>query len=102
MKSKDLKTVCGLDCGDCPHMKEGCKGCNAEKGAPFWTKLVNVSACPVYDCCVNEKHLSHCGLCEQMPCPRFTQIKDHNMTEEQEQECLKVRVATLKRRASGK
>ena len=37
MNSKGMKTVCGLDCGDCAYVKEGCRGCNAEKGAPFWT-----------------------------------------------------------------
>jgi hypothetical protein len=102
MRSKVLETVCGLDCGDCACMKDGCRGCNTENGSPFWTQLAGVSVCPVYDCCASQKRLRDCGLCEQMPCPRFTQIKDPDVTEEQEQECLKVRVATLKRRASGK
>jgi hypothetical protein len=102
MNSKGMKTVCGLDCGDCAYVKEGCRGCNAEKGAPFWTQFASVSVCPVYDCCVNEKHIRHCGLCAEMPCPRFTQIKDPNTTEEQDKECLKARVAVLKRRATGR
>ncbi|MGA9139767.1 MAG: DUF3795 domain-containing protein [Methanocella sp.] len=99
MDSNGMQTVCGLDCGDCVYVKEGCRGCNAEKGAPFWTQFAGVCVCPVYDCCVNENHIAHCGLCEQMPCPRFTQIKEPNVTEEQEWECLKARVAVLKRRA---
>jgi hypothetical protein len=80
-------------------VKEGCRGCNAEKGAPFWCGFASVSVCPVYACCVNERHLAHCGLCDEMPCGRFTQIKDPNVTAEQEKACLKVRVAVLKRRA---
>lgn len=102
MDPKDRKTVCGIDCGDCPHVKEGCRGCNAEKGAPFWTQYVNIRVCPVYDCCVNEKHLAHCGLCGEMPCPRFTRYKDPNVTEGQARECLKNQVTVLKRRAAGK
>jgi hypothetical protein len=102
MSSKGLESVCGLNCGDCAYVKEGCKGCNAENGAPFWCSFASVNVCPVYDCCVNECHLEHCGLCKEMPCARFTQIKDPNTTEEQDRECLKARVAALKRRAKKK
>jgi hypothetical protein len=51
MHPKGMETVCGLDCGDCAYVKEGCSGCNAEKGAPFWCGFAGVSVCPVYDCC---------------------------------------------------
>jgi hypothetical protein len=102
MNSKGTETVCGLNCGDCAYVKEGCRGCNVEKGAPFWTQFAGVTVCPVYDCCVNEKRIAHCGLCKQMPCPRFTQIKDPNVTDEQELACLKARERELKRRASKK
>jgi hypothetical protein len=51
---------------------------------------------------VNERGLVHCGLCKEMPCERFTRIKDPNTTEEQDRECLKTRVAALKRRAKRK
>jgi hypothetical protein len=95
-------TVCGLDCGDCACVKEGCRGCNAGKGAPFWCGFAGVTVCPVYACCVNERRLAHCGLCEEMPCGRFTQIRDPDTTEAQDRECLKVRVAALKRRARKK
>ena len=102
MRGRSVKTVCGLDCGDCVHVKEGCRGCNAEKGAPFWCSFASVSVCPVYACCVGERRLEHCGLCDEMPCGRFTQIKDPNTTEEEDRECLKARVAVLKRRARKK
>ncbi len=102
MSRKELETVCGLCCGDCAYLKDGCQGCNAEKGAPFWTQFAGVTVCPVYDCCVNERRLEHCGLCDSMPCGRFTQIKEPNVTEAQEQECLRARVAELKRRANKK
>jgi hypothetical protein len=98
MHGKELETVCGLNCSDCVYVKEGCRGCNAEKGAPFWCGFAVVSVCPVYACCVSERHLEHCGLCDEMPCGRFTQIKDPNMTAGQETACLKARVAVLKRR----
>ncbi len=84
MRGRIMKTVCGLDCGDCAYVKDGCRGCTAEKGAPFWCGLAGVDVCPVYDCCVNERGLVHCGLCEEMPCDRFTQIKDPNTTDEED------------------
>jgi hypothetical protein len=102
MRGKSMKTVCGLDCGDCAYVKDGCRGCNAEKGAPFWCGFASVSVCPVYACCVNERRLKHCGLCDEIPCDRFTAIKDPNMTAEQEQECLQAREAELKKRAKKK
>jgi hypothetical protein len=102
MNRKGLETVCGRNCGDCVYMKEGCRGCNAEKGAPFWCGFAGVSVCPVYDCCANERHLAHCGLCDEMPCGRFTQIKDLDTTEEQDKECLNAREAVLTRRARGR
>ncbi|HJA80430.1 MAG TPA: DUF3795 domain-containing protein [Candidatus Mediterraneibacter intestinipullorum] len=27
--------------------------------------------CGIYDCCVNNKKLEHCGKCEKLPCDRF-------------------------------
>jgi hypothetical protein len=91
-----------LNCGNCAYMKDGCCGCNAEKGMPFWCRFASVSVCPVYACYANERCLEYCGLYEEMPCGRFTLIKDPNMTEEQDRECLKAWAAVLTRRARGR
>ncbi len=62
---KELLTVqsrCGLLCDGCAQKKsEGCAGCIALKGRPFWGE------CPVAICCQSKNH-THCGECADMPC----------------------------------
>jgi len=88
MAEKKIETVCGYSCSDCDHHGKECPGCEKTKGKPFWTAFVNVGCCPVYDCCVNEKKLPHCGKCPDLVCERFTRFKDPNRTEEETQAAL--------------
>jgi hypothetical protein len=102
--SKDI-SVCGIDCavacGECNEMheelkKNPCKGCNIEKGKIFWTKYLELETCPIYNCCVNEKQLKHCGLCPELPCSIHFKTKDPSMSDEQFEQGIKERVNVLK------
>jgi hypothetical protein len=81
--TKKIETVCGYSCTGCEHHGNECPGCEAMKGKPFWTAYAGVECCPVYDCCVNDKGLPHCGKCPDLVCERFTRFKDPGMSEEE-------------------
>ncbi len=83
MEKKKIETVCGYSCSGCDHHGNECPGCEATKGKPFWTVYAGVECCPVYDCCVNEKRLPHCGKCPDLVCERFTRFKDPGMSDEE-------------------
>ena len=71
-------------------------------GKPFWTSLMKVEVCPLYDCCINKKQLEHCGLCVEFPCEQFTQLRDPSLSEEEAEESLRARENNLvKRREIG-
>lgn len=78
-----IPTVCGYSCSDCPHLGQDCPGCGETKGKPFWTAFVDADTCPVYDCCVNDRRLPHCGKCPDLVCERFTRFRDPEMSEEE-------------------
>ena len=86
--AKKIQTVCGYSCSGCDHHNNECPGCGATKGKPFWTAYANVDCCPVYDCCVNDRHLPHCGKCPDLVCERFTRFKDPDMTEAEAAACV--------------
>jgi hypothetical protein len=83
MAPKKIQTVCGCSCSDCEHLKKECPGCPTIKGKPFWTAYVQIETCPVYDCCVNDRKLAHCGKCPELVCERFTRFKNPEMSDEQ-------------------
>ena len=98
MPDNNLATVCGLDCGDCEHLGTRCEGCANEKGRPFWTSVIGIDICPLYDCCINKKKLEHCGLCPELPCEIFLTLKDPALSEEEFDQSLQERQDALKRR----
>lgn len=58
-----VQSRCGILCSECEYKENvKCRGC-LEIAKPFWTD----TGCPVKQCC-EEKHLVHCGLCEDFPC----------------------------------
>jgi len=99
---KDV-SVCGIDCAvacvECNKIEElqknPCKGCNAEEGRIFWTKLMGLEVCPIYSC-VKDKQLKHCGECAELPCNIYFDMKDPTFSEEQHQQGIKDRVENLK------
>lgn len=61
----EFAAVCGAFCGTCEFPGKSCAGCLAQKGRMFW------GICERYLCCVEERHLEHCGWCEEFPCHWF-------------------------------
>jgi hypothetical protein len=58
--------VCGRYCGDCEACLEGtCCGCGYQLGQ------TPRGECAVYQCCIVERGLAHCGLCVDFPCQVF-------------------------------
>ncbi len=88
MAKKKIQTVCGYSCSDCEHRGNKCTGCNETGGKPFWNAVAGIDCCPVYDCCVNERKLPHCGKCPDLMCERFSRFKDPDMSKEQVQAVL--------------
>jgi hypothetical protein len=68
---KTLIGMCGVYCGSCGCREtEACAGCQANKGVLFW------GTCVVATCCM-EKGLTHCGLCQDLPCDALQEMFDH-------------------------
>lgn len=89
MASERIENVCGYSCSDCDHHGNACRGCEPTGGKPFWTDFVAVDICPVYDCCINERKLPHCGKCPDLVCERFTRFKDPGMSEDEAKSVLR-------------
>ena len=98
MVDTNLAAVCGLFCGTCEHLNTKCKGCKTQQGKPFWTTMMNVESCPLYDCCVNTKQLDHCGLCSELPCETFQAMRDPSLSDEEAEKSLIARQNELLRR----
>ena len=94
----NLAAACGLFCGACEHLGIKCRGCGYQKGKPFWTAMMNVESCPLYSCCVNTKQLEHCGLCNELPCKTFNELRDPSLSDEEAQKALFARQNDLIKR----
>ena len=58
--------VCGRYCVDCEPYQQGlCCGCGYELGQTYRGE------CAVFDCCIMDRGLEHCGLCVDFPCQVF-------------------------------
>ena len=61
-----LAAVCGRYCGDCDAYQGGsCCGCGYQLGQTLGGE------CAVFQCCIVERGLEHCGLCPDFPCQVF-------------------------------
>ncbi len=98
MVNKNLAAACGLFCGTCEHLGTKCKGCGNQKGKPFWAAMMNVEACPLYNCSVNTKKLEHCGLCSELPCETFLALRDPSLSDEEAEKALAARQNDLAKR----
>ncbi len=98
MPDKNLAPVCGLYCGNCEYFGEQCRGCGHEEGKPFWTKIAGMDICPLHDCCVNQKSLEHCGLCDELPCEKFLSLRDPALSDEQFNQSIQTRQSALQKR----
>ena len=98
MGEQNLASVCGIYCGTCEYLRKQCDGCGNEEGKPFWTQLMKIEVCPLYNCCIDEKHLEHCGLCEELPCMKFRDLSDPSLSPEEAEESVLFRQKDLIRR----
>jgi hypothetical protein len=88
MAGKKIENPCGYSCSDCHHRGNECAGCKPTEGKPFWIGYAGVECCPVYDCCMNERSLPHCGRCPDLMCEKFTRFRDPEMNEAEALETL--------------
>ena len=93
-----MAAVCGLFCGACEHLGTKCGGCDNKEGKPFWTAMMNVESCPLYNCCVNTKQFEHCGLCSELPCETFLSLGDPNLSDEEAEKAVVARQSDLLKR----
>ncbi len=98
MENRYLAAVCGLYCGICEYEEGQCSGCTAIEGRPSWVAEVGRDVCNLYDCCVNDRDLEHCGMCPDLPCEMFSSSHDPSLTGEQAREDIANRRKTLIRR----
>jgi hypothetical protein len=90
-------SVCGCSCGECEHYKRSeCSGCNKIKGKVWWTKYISATVCPVYQCVVHEMKFEHCGLCPEIPCRIWRELKDPSYTDQEHEDSINERVEILK------
>ncbi len=99
MADMNHAAACGFYCGSCVHITTLCKGCAASEGQPFWASAMPGGVCPLFDCCRNAKGLEHCGLCPQLPCATFLELRDPSLGDEEFKESLERRICNLRRRA---
>ena len=99
MTEEHYAPVCGIYCRSCKFLGNKCEGSGKVNGVPFWVESMPSGICPVYDCCRNEKHLEHCGLCDEFPCKAFLELRDPAMSDEEFRESLEERSGSLRRRA---
>jgi hypothetical protein len=92
-----LVSPCGIICNECPYYNNECKGCKNIDGKVFWAAdITGNGKCPMYSCAIDDKKLSNCGKCSDLPCQLYYDTKDPDSTEEQHQETILKRVAVLR------
>lgn len=91
-----ILSVCGLLCNECQYLNN-CQGCHIVKGSTFWAKdIMPDKICPLYTCAVVENRYDNCGQCGKLPCGKFNDLKDPNISEEQHKKSIEERAARLK------
>ena len=98
MENAQLAAPCGIYCGVCEFLNKKCNGCSSLQGNPFWINQADMKVCPIYDCCINKKHLEHCGLCEKLPCNIFYELRDPALSDEEFKESILKRKNNLLQR----
>ncbi|MFO8059232.1 MAG: DUF3795 domain-containing protein, partial [Bacillota bacterium] len=56
------------------------------------------NVCRLYDYCVNERKLEHCGMCSDLPCEVFLSSHDPSLSAEEARQDIENRQRTLLRR----
>jgi len=93
-----LISACGLICNDCPFFNNPCLGCFQVKGQTFWAKdHTPEGICPLFKCSVNERKFQNCGECPELPCQKFIDLKDPNISNEEHMLSITKRVNILRK-----
>lgn len=71
-----------------------CKGCQAEEGKVFWTKLFDMPSCAIY-LCAKEKGFTSCGDCQKRPCSLWTSTREPNVSDEDFEKQIEDRLNNL-------
>ena len=92
-----LVSVCGLICDECQFYQNSCDGCSSNQGKPFWAiEATTEGICPLYQCAVHDNHFKDCGECSELPCQKFMDLKDPNISVEEHLRMVEIRVENLK------
>lgn len=90
-------SVCGCNCQDCDYLKKSeCTGCDRVEGKVWWTSYVSRSICPLYECVVHRKTIDNCGICSELPCQIWKDLKDPNYKDEQHEHSINERIMILR------
>ena len=83
---------CGTYCDGCEDYGVVCDGCRNRNGIPLWYHLYDKKEpCCYYQCCENKgKH--DCSQCGQLPCDKFFEYPDPNMSDDFKQWWFKLRM----------
>jgi hypothetical protein len=95
---KKTFACCGVDCAGCHLYPEQCAGCAAIEGKVYWLAYTGEAACSIYECCVNQKKLQHCGLCDKLPCENY-QRDDPSKSPEENAADHRMQIANLRKLA---
>ena len=88
-------SACATDCSACSLFGNPFTGCNKASGKVFY--LPGGKPCGIYSCCVSKHRYATCASCDQVPCHIWQDTRDPSLTDEQFEESISSRVATLKR-----
>lgn len=83
---------CGTYCGNCEDYGVVCDGCRNRNGEPIWYYLYSrKNPCEHFTCC-EEKQYHDCSQCGEMPCSKFFEYPDPDMSDEFKQYWFKLRM----------
>ena len=94
----NISSACGLICNECEFYNKTCTGCYEVRGKTFWAKeVIPGGICPLFDCSVNKRNYKSCGVCKELPCQKFKDLKDPNISEEEHMKMIKKRIEVLRK-----
>jgi len=93
---KKVIAACGASCTDCRAYQKECVGCSELRGQVPWMVYVNEKVCPIYDCCVNERKHERCNECSELPCKRYYQYRDPELSDEANAKLNDLRIGMLR------
>ena len=87
-------SCCGTECIRCRYYGTMCKGCNESFGKVFHAPEGH--ACPIYECSINQKKLTGCGRCNNVPCDIWRKTKDSSYSDEEFEQNIQERIDRIR------